>query len=62
MMRLSIILHLVIATMLMGMGVTGVLAAGMDGAWPIVIAALAGFVLAIPVSWYVAKQILAVKR
>ncbi|MEJ2459282.1 MAG: hypothetical protein P8Y58_14520 [Novosphingobium sp.] len=41
------------------MGITGVLAAGMVGARPILIAAAAGFVLALPVTWIVTRQILA---
>lgn len=61
MMRLALILHLVIATVLMGMGITAVLAAGMGTTKPIIIAAIAGFVIAIPVSWFVAKQILSLK-
>lgn len=57
MFRLMMILHSVIATTLMGIGVTGVLAAGMDGARPIVVAAVAGFVIAFPASWLIARKI-----
>lgn len=57
MLRLMLILHSVIATTLMGIGVTAVLAAGMVGTKPIVIAAAAGFVLSIPASWLVARKI-----
>lgn len=54
---MMMILHSVIATTLMGVGITGVLAAGMTGSRPIIIAAAIGFVLSIPASWLVARQI-----
>ncbi|HQS98556.1 MAG: hypothetical protein B7X90_02930 [Novosphingobium sp. 17-62-19] len=57
MFRLMMILHSVVATTLMGIGVTAVLAAGMDGMKPIAISALAGFLLAFPVSWLIAQKI-----
>ncbi len=57
MFRLMMILHSVIATTLMGIGITGVLAAGMAGSRPIIIAAAAGFALSIPASWLVAREI-----
>lgn len=55
--RLMWILHAVISTTLMGIGVTGVLAANMPGWKPIVIAAAIGFIAALPVSWLVATRI-----
>ncbi|MEK6541117.1 MAG: CTP synthetase [Pseudomonadota bacterium] len=58
MFRLATILFSVISTTLMGSGVIAVLSLGHDTLWPILIAAAAGFVLAIPVSWWVARQIL----
>lgn len=58
MLRLMFILHTVIATTLMGIGITAVLAAGMTGSWPIVIAAIAGFAAAFPASWFVARQMI----
>jgi predicted PurR-regulated permease PerM len=61
MFRLMMILHAVVATTLMGIGVTAVLAAGMDGMQPIVIAAAAGFVLGFPVSWLIARKITQLK-
>lgn len=57
MFRMMMILHSVIATTLMGMGITTVLAAGMAGSRPIIIAAAIGFVISLPVSWLVARQI-----
>ena len=59
--RLMAILHSVIATTLMGIGVTAVLAAGLDGMRPIIIAAAAGFILSIPASWLIARRITAPK-
>lgn len=55
--RLMWILHAVISTTLMGIGVTGVLAANMPGWKPIVIAAAVGFIAALPVSWFIANKI-----
>ena len=55
--RLTFILFSMIATTLMGIFVTGALSAGMVGAKPILIAVIAGFVLALPTSWLVARQI-----
>ncbi|MEO0062212.1 MAG: hypothetical protein RLZZ08_772 [Pseudomonadota bacterium] len=58
MFRLALILHAMVATVLMGMGVTAVLAAGMGTGGPIMLAAAGGFVLSIPISWLVARQVL----
>ena len=55
--RLAFILHFVIGTTLMGVLVTIALSMGYDTGRPIIIAAIAGFVLAIPVSWLVARKI-----
>lgn len=57
MFRLMFILHTVIATTLMGIGITAVLAMGMAGTKPITLAAAAGFVVAFPASWLVARKI-----
>lgn len=57
MLRLALILHAVVATVLMGVGVTAVLAMGKGTSGPIVLGALAGFVLSIPISWLVARQV-----
>lgn len=62
MIRLMLILFAVIGTTLMGIGVTAVLAAGLPGWQPIVLAAVAGIALSVPVSWLVARQILAQVR
>lgn len=59
MFKLALVLHAMIATSLMGIGVTAVLATQMNAGWvPIALAAGAGFLIAIPVSWFVAKAIL----
>lgn len=55
--RLMWILHAVVATVLMGVGVTAVLAMAMPGWQPLAIAAAIGFVAAFPVSYLVARKI-----
>lgn len=57
MVRLMMILFAVIATTLMGIGVVIVLSMEMGTGKPIIAAAAIGFLLAIPVSWLTAKQI-----
>lgn len=55
--RLFFAIHAVVMTTLMGVGVTAVLAMNMPGWKPIVLAAAIGFVVSIPVAWFVAKKI-----
>jgi len=55
--RLTLILFSMISTSLMGTALVVALTMGMDTLTPILIAAALGFVLAIPVSWLVARQI-----
>jgi predicted PurR-regulated permease PerM len=55
--RLMMILFSMIATTLMGIGIIVALVTGHDTLQPIVVAAAIGFVLALPVAWYVARQI-----
>ena len=55
--RLTLILFSIISTSLMGTGLIVALTMGMDTLTPILVAAALGFVLAIPVSWLVARQI-----
>ena len=57
MLRLMSLLYSMIATTLAGIGVIAVLAANKGTAMPIIGAAVVGAVLALPVTWYVAKQI-----
>lgn len=56
-MRLMMILYSMIATAMAGSGVIAVLTMGYDTLWPILGAAVAGAVLALPVSWAVAREI-----
>ena len=55
--RLTLILFSIISTSLMGTGLVVALTMGLDTLPPILVAAAIGFVLAIPVSWLVARQI-----
>lgn len=57
--RVMMLLFSMIATTLMGIGVVVALTAGWVDGRSIIAAAVIGFVLAIPVSWLVAKQITA---
>lgn len=50
-------LHFMISTTIMGIFVTAALSTGHGTARPILLAALAGFVLALPVTWLVARRI-----
>ncbi len=54
---LTFSLHFVIGTTLMGVLVIVALTMGYDTAKPILIAAAAGFVLALPLSWLIARRI-----
>lgn len=56
-MRLMMVLYSMIATALAGSGVVAVLTLGHATLWPIVSAAAVGAVLALPVSWAIARQI-----
>jgi hypothetical protein len=56
-MRLMMILYSMIGTALAGSAMVLVLTMGYDTLWPIVGAAAAGAVAALPVSWMVARQI-----
>jgi predicted PurR-regulated permease PerM len=55
--RLTLILFSIISTSLMGTGLVVALTMGLDTLTPILVAAAIGFLLAIPVSWLVARQI-----
>ena len=56
-MRLMMILYSMVATALAGTGVIAVLTAGRGTLWPILIAAAVGAIIALPVSWAIARQI-----
>ena len=57
MLRLASILYSIISTSLAGTAVIAVLVAGYGTLVPILLAAAAGAVLALPISWYVARQL-----
>lgn len=58
MLRITLILLPIVATSLMGMAVIAVLSMDMRAGWhPIALAAAAGFVVAIPVSWLIGRKI-----
>jgi len=52
-----LLLFSIVSTSLMGAAVVVALVTGQDTLRPILIAAAVGFVLAIPVSWFVTRQI-----
>ena len=55
--RLMMTLFSMIATTAMGVGVIIALTTGHDTLRPILIAASLGFLAAVPISWYVARQL-----
>lgn len=57
MFRLAMALFSMVATTLAGMGVIAALVAGYSTLIPILISAGAGFLVAIPVTWMIAKGI-----
>ncbi len=57
MFRLASILYSLIGTSLAGIGIIAVLTMGYVTVKAIVVTAIAGFVLAMPVAWIVARQI-----
>ncbi|SIO44797.1 hypothetical protein SAMN05444722_2216 [Rhodovulum sp. ES.010] len=57
MLRLAAVLFVLISATLMGIAIVVVLVAGYGTTVPIVTAAAIGFVLAMPVSWQVARAI-----
>ncbi|MDD3797675.1 MAG: hypothetical protein PHE36_00685 [Novosphingobium sp.] len=58
MFRLMSVLFSIIGTTLMGIGIVVVLVMGLDTWKPILLAAVAGFLVAIPVSWFISRAIL----
>lgn len=63
MVRLMLMLFAVIGTTLMGVAVVAVLTMRFDAtAMPLIAAAAAGFVVAIPVSWMVARALTTAAR
>jgi hypothetical protein len=56
-MRLMMVLYSMIATAMAGTGVIAVLTVGYGTLWPILISAAVGAMLAVPLTWFVAKEI-----
>lgn len=60
MFRMMMVLLPVIATTLMGIAVVAVLTMDMQAGWKeIVLAAVAGLAVSVPISWFVGKQVVA---
>jgi len=57
MVRVALLIFSVIATSLMGIAIVVVLTAGYGTLMPILYAALVGFLVALPVTWVIAKKI-----
>ncbi|MBS0124606.1 CTP synthetase [Thetidibacter halocola] len=57
MLRLAGILYSLISTTLAGTAIIAVLVAGYGTLTPILVAAAAGFIVSLPVAWYVARQL-----
>ena len=57
MLRLGLILYLFIGTTFAGSAMIAALVSGFDTTIPVIISAIAGFVVAIPVSWLVAREL-----
>ena len=57
MLRMALIFHLFIGSTLAGVAVVASLAAGYDTLNPILVAALIGFLVSIPVTYFVAKAV-----
>ena len=57
MFRLALVLHLFIGSSVAGAAVIAVLSVGMATLWTILGAAAVGFVLSLPLTWYVARSL-----
>lgn len=62
MFRLTAILYVLVATVFAGIGVTAVLALGHFGRSDIALSALAGALIALPVSWVIGRRIFVLTR
>lgn len=60
--KLFFVLHAVVMTALMGIAVTAVLTMNLQGWKPIALAALAGFIVSLPVTWVIANKIESMAR
>ncbi|MEQ9039302.1 MAG: CTP synthetase [Silicimonas sp.] len=57
MIPLFLIVHIFVGTTLAGSAMVAALTLGYDTLQPLLVAALIGFIVAFPVSWFVAKEI-----
>lgn len=57
MLRLTLLMYSILSGTLAGTAIIAVLVAGYGTMMPIIYAAIAGFVLALPVSWAIAKKL-----
>ena len=57
MLRLTLLMYSILSGTMAGSAIIAVLVAGYDTKMPIIYAAATGFILALPVSWLVAKKI-----
>ena len=57
MLRLTLLMYSFVSATMAGIAIIAVLAAGYGTQMPIIYAAIAGFGLAIPVSWILAKKL-----
>ncbi|MCK0141667.1 CTP synthetase [Aliiroseovarius sp. F20344] len=57
MLRLAAVIYILLGATLAGIFMVAALTIGQDTLQPILWSAMAGFVVALPVSWFVAKQI-----
>lgn len=57
MLRLTLLMYSILSGTLAGMAIIAVLVAGYDTMMPIIYAAATGFIVAVPISWIVAKKL-----
>ncbi|MEZ5751357.1 MAG: hypothetical protein R3D60_05095 [Paracoccaceae bacterium] len=57
MLRLMMLLYSIVGTTLAGIGVVVAVTMGLYTMTPIIVSAAAGAILALPLTWYVAKQL-----
>jgi len=57
MFRLALILHIFIGSTIAGSAIIAALVMGLDTAYPIIIAGVAGFLVSFPVSYIVARKL-----
>ncbi|MFV0359267.1 CTP synthetase [Tropicimonas sp.] len=57
MLRLASLLFIVLGATLAGILIMGALSIGLDTSKPIIVAAILGFIAAVPLSWAIARQL-----